>query len=1042
MAGVLARKQEAFSHTIPADGQGLAQGSAAGPAPGAALPAGPAVELPGAELLPQLEGGQARARYRLQEALGVGASGEVYAIEDRNLSRVVAVKVQADGRADSLEIRHFVREAQIAASLQHPNVLPIYDLDRAADGRVYFTMPRISGRSLGSVIEQSAGASVDARIRHPSSIARIGIAIAQALAYAHHRQVIHQDVKPDNIMLGDFGEVLLLDWGSAIELEPGAKPQLYGTPLYMSPEQARGESVDQRSDIYCLGATLYHALLLRVPTWCDEPDRFWTEKRQGQVAWPDAAERDRHPAVLLDILRKCLAADPGQRYQGADALLEDLNGYLNGLAVSAHRESMLERLRRMHRLHARNLYVGVGVLALAAVLVGMVYGRQLEEMTHWGAPILVEDFASAPGPQWKVNSGGFRVQDGWLVTTGSHSNIILLDRRLRGSTAIEYDGECLPGSRPCDISLVWCKDRELSPDGQSVKSLNAAYFIQLGANDNSGVKIQRDQHTLTYSDQRLEVGRRYHVRVEIEDDRLALWIDGRLSCTWRDSFPVQDGYFGLYGFYPLKAFAHLRVYARSVAQRIPATGIGDAFVAKGDYASAEEAYAQVVESHPGTAIGEEALYRQGLCFWRTGKQDRAMELWNPLRRGQLAGEVRLHDLDLAFAHDDHEAVLSGIAEQFPAADAEYRHQLAYTWGRFAAELIDRDQRQLLVRYLELHDRLLMDEHGVDDTTAGAMLRVGRNQEILDRYPDLRFTCANALLALGRFEEIARDYPEQDWPNLDAAYESGKFDILGKYHVGFLDSRGLLYRGHFEEALTDPDSDGNNRARALMALGRLEQALQTADDHGLKAHCLLLMGRGAEVTDEEGYLRELAIGDAQKAMAMCPQGSDELVVARWRLALERWITGDRHVFDPLAWDPKGILDGGSYGISFYCWELRPFLEELAGEHGALSASCRQVLSSHALHFQQRPAADARWLLGSSDDRAFLAQPAPIFAEARLQLLKAMRADLGGDAVGAMAAYRMWQDMPLYQRGESPDPVLIRLVAWRLAQLAPAQVPPRS
>ncbi len=130
------------------------------------------------------------------------------------------------------------------------------------------------GPSLGAAIESSSPGPRAAAIADFNAIVSIAIAVCNATAYAHHRGIIHQDIKPDNILLGGFGEVLLLDWGSAAlvpEASGRVTSKLYGTPLYMSPEQARGEYADRRSDIFCIGAALFHALLLRLPTWSDEP---------------------------------------------------------------------------------------------------------------------------------------------------------------------------------------------------------------------------------------------------------------------------------------------------------------------------------------------------------------------------------------------------------------------------------------------------------------------------------------------------------------------------------------------------------------------------------------------------------------------------------------------------------------------------------------------------------------------------------------------------------------------------------------------------
>ncbi|MBA2481857.1 MAG: serine/threonine protein kinase [Planctomycetes bacterium] len=179
-------------------------------------------------------------RFAVEHLLGAGATGRVYAVLDRNLDRSIAAKMlNAQPRnADAESISHFIDEARITASLQHPNVLPVYELDVDERGSVFFTTRRIEGRSLGEELNLSTPANRSARIATFNDIVSLFIAVGHALAYAHHRGIIHQDIKPDNIMLGEFGEVLLVDWGSAARLD-GSPVRLYGTPLYMRVHESR-----------------------------------------------------------------------------------------------------------------------------------------------------------------------------------------------------------------------------------------------------------------------------------------------------------------------------------------------------------------------------------------------------------------------------------------------------------------------------------------------------------------------------------------------------------------------------------------------------------------------------------------------------------------------------------------------------------------------------------------------------------------------------------------------------------------------------------
>ncbi len=228
-------------------------------------------------------------RYRIEAVAGVGATSQVLAVTDQVFDRQVAIKFLHEAKAeDPKRLSRFVYEAKMTAALEHPNIAPVYDLDFTEDGSAYFTMRLVQGQSLGELLQTQPDGVIPAVIA--SVYERVGILlkVLDAVASAHARGIIHRDIKPDNIMVGKFGEVFLVDWGCAqtIETVSAAPRRLVGTPNYMSPEQARGERVDVRSDVYCLGATLFEMLYGRVPVRAAEPELFWKAKRQGAITLP------------------------------------------------------------------------------------------------------------------------------------------------------------------------------------------------------------------------------------------------------------------------------------------------------------------------------------------------------------------------------------------------------------------------------------------------------------------------------------------------------------------------------------------------------------------------------------------------------------------------------------------------------------------------------------------------------------------------------------------------------------------------------------
>jgi serine/threonine protein kinase len=270
--------------------------------------------------LPDLTG----TRYRLIEKLGQGGMGSVYRVEDTALGRHVALKVIVAANADDELAGRLLREAQVIARLEHPGIVPVHDVGTLPDGRVFYTMKLVQGQRLDQHVAQFGNLRDWLRIFEK---------ICDAVSFAHTHGVLHRDLKPQNIMVGPFGEVLVLDWGISKvlgEMPATAPPQapdlpaactetasgaILGTPGYMAPEQTRGQPPDQRTDVYSLGVILGFLLKLT----------------------------DRPPRAVTAISRKAMAEDATQRYTSVKELAEDIAHYLDGLAVVAYPEPFYTR---------------------------------------------------------------------------------------------------------------------------------------------------------------------------------------------------------------------------------------------------------------------------------------------------------------------------------------------------------------------------------------------------------------------------------------------------------------------------------------------------------------------------------------------------------------------------------------------------------------------------------------------------------------------------------------------------------------------------
>jgi len=288
-------------------------------------------------------------RYDDRGLLGRGGRGEVRRVYDHDLGRTLAMKLIGEEVAASPGAQaRFVEEAQILARLQHPGIVPVYELGRLADGRLYFTMQEIHGNDFGVHLElyhavavRSPGASRDspALRRLIDTFHRV----CDAVAYAHARGVIHRDLKPANIMLGSEGQVLVVDWGIAktlgvgapgpSEMEGDVAGSLVGTPVYMAPEQLLGQMdrIDARTDVYALGVIL-HEILLGAPP---DADGAWqTLMRRVHEEVRPLAEVATHgvlPDALVDICQRALRRDPDRRFQSAGALAAAIGEWLEGV---------------------------------------------------------------------------------------------------------------------------------------------------------------------------------------------------------------------------------------------------------------------------------------------------------------------------------------------------------------------------------------------------------------------------------------------------------------------------------------------------------------------------------------------------------------------------------------------------------------------------------------------------------------------------------------------------------------------------------------
>jgi WD40 repeat protein len=333
------------------------------------------------------------SRYALLEICGRGGFGAVWRAFDSKLGREIAVKCLGERLAGDPEARRrFVEEARLTSRLEHPGIVPVYDLlESSGDEAPRYAMKLVRGETLSAAIErfhQRPPAS-DERLQL-LGLLNVFVAVARTMEFSHSRGVLHRDLKPQNIIVGEFGETIILDWGLAKDRndsrseEPaspagfGESPAVtqpgtvQGTPAYMAPEQASGrvEDVDERTDVYGLGVILYELLTGRLPFCGDTAEDVRQRVLDEHVVRPRSLNR--HIAPQLEaICMKAMSKSPAERYQTVRELREDIECVLADEPVKACRESYRERLARWTRRH-RTLTGSIAASLAAACLVLIV----------------------------------------------------------------------------------------------------------------------------------------------------------------------------------------------------------------------------------------------------------------------------------------------------------------------------------------------------------------------------------------------------------------------------------------------------------------------------------------------------------------------------------------------------------------------------------------------------------------------------------------------------------------------------------------------
>lgn len=333
-------------------------------------------------------------RYSPNTKINQGGMKAIWEVDDHRTARKVAMALIQDSKiASEDDIDSFLYEARLTANLQHPNIIPIYDIALDENGNPYFTMKALKGETLDEIIKQLRTENTDYTKRYtPTRLLSIFLKVCNAIDYAHTKGVIHLDLKPSNINVGDFGDVHVLDWGLSTLMihlnEHSTKRREFknvvgGTPGYMSPEQAQGTPSDIvfQTDIYMLGAMLYEILTHQCPIIGKTVKDVLQKTVRGDFPSPaKRAPKLRIPAPLAAIVMKAMATDPAERYSNVSLLIRDLHNYQDGFATVAENPTFIRHTALLIKRHKLAVsMIGISATIIAAVLTNSFYSIKNSE---------------------------------------------------------------------------------------------------------------------------------------------------------------------------------------------------------------------------------------------------------------------------------------------------------------------------------------------------------------------------------------------------------------------------------------------------------------------------------------------------------------------------------------------------------------------------------------------------------------------------------------------------------------------------------------
>ncbi len=536
--------------------------------------------------------------YTILKRIGRGGMGEVYLAKDPVCEREVALKrIKPELREKKNIQERFLKEAKVTSHLTHPSIIPILNIHTTPPD-IYYTMPFAEGETLRRILhitreQERLGKPLHIIGRSIPSLGRIFLQICQAIAYTHAKGILHQDLKPENVIIGKYGEVMILDWGLANFIDQLNKESLVrvkkttdknsstrvgkitGTLAYMAPELLTGKKYPSiQTDIYALGVILYQILTLQLPFHRKSSAAFRKQYNKEELIDPiEMAPHRDIPHQLAAVATKCLSQNEATRYKTVEELITDLKKYIEG-------------------------------------------------RTEW---ILMATLNLANKEDWQLEENVLLAKHIAITKTLDSTSWAAL--KISGKTFsdnVKIEAQVTLDEESQGIGFLFS-----IPEADERRSLEEGYCLWLGSESHPSHRLFRNNvQVLEAKSIYLEPKKIHHIRIEKIEDQIRLYIDQLLKLSFTSYLPLAGSHVGFLNKDGNFSIKHLKIYSGSSNATVNCLAVPNSFLSHRLFDIALQEYRRIGQCFPGRAEGREALFRAGLTLLEKGKAENQEKLFH------------------------------------------------------------------------------------------------------------------------------------------------------------------------------------------------------------------------------------------------------------------------------------------------------------------------------------------------------------------------------------------------------------------------------